>query len=77
MLPDQESCKLLGRRGGERQLLLFEKTVLFLSKKGADQFKYKDHIMVGVGRRTERDRERGGGEKGGGEGDVKKTPSYM
>ena len=48
MLFEQESCKVLGRKGGERQLLLFEKTVLFLSKKGADQYKYKAHIMVGT-----------------------------
>ena len=34
-------------------MLLFEKTALFLSKKGADQYKYKDHIMVGTASKLE------------------------
>lgn len=54
----QETCKVLGRKGGERQLLLFEKTVLFLRKKGADQYKYKNHIMVGTESKRGREGER-------------------
>ena len=42
----QESCKVQGRGGGERLMLLFEKCLLFLKKKGSDGYTYKGHILV-------------------------------
>ena len=44
-LSSQASCKV-GSRGIERQVILFEKLLLFLKKKEAKRYTYKGHILV-------------------------------
>ena len=47
--PFKVDCKVLGRKGGERTLLLFEKMLLFLKKlKSETGYIYKGLIKVRV-----------------------------
>ncbi len=38
----------MGKRGVERQVILFEKLLLILKKKDLKRYNYKGHILVGV-----------------------------
>ena len=42
----QVKCKVLGRKGGERWLLLFEKLMLCLKKKANTAYVYRGHLKV-------------------------------
>ncbi len=40
----------MGKRGAERQVILFEKLLLILKKKDVKRYNYKGHILVSESR---------------------------